>query len=52
MSFGARIRGARTRWLAGVTFCDACGQVCDAACRANAVRERARVDTYHRLPRA
>jgi hypothetical protein len=26
-----------------VEFCDRCAQVCDAACRAEAVRERARV---------
>jgi hypothetical protein len=25
-----------------VTFCESCSQVCDATCRANAVRDRAR----------
>ncbi|MDQ3876266.1 MAG: hypothetical protein M3322_12105 [Actinomycetota bacterium] len=31
----------RTRELA-VEFCDRCGSVCDAACRRNAIIERAR----------
>ncbi|MEP6600083.1 MAG: hypothetical protein ABJB98_11690 [Actinomycetota bacterium] len=33
-----------------VTFCDSCGQVCDAKCRAGAIRERA-IGGYLTLPR-
>jgi hypothetical protein len=36
------LRRWRARQLAGVRFCDACGGVCDARCRADAVAERAR----------
>lgn len=37
------IERARQRRLRGVTFCDGCGQVCDAACRQQAVREHHRM---------
>jgi len=30
-----------------ITFCDACGQVCDGRCRADALRERARSTATH-----
>jgi hypothetical protein len=36
------LRRWRARQLAGVCFCDACGSVCDARCRANAVADHAR----------
>jgi hypothetical protein len=36
------LRRWRARQLAGVSFCDACGSVCDARCRANAVTDHAR----------
>lgn len=37
-------RRIRTKLTAprNVTFCESCGQVCDAACRSDAVRDRAR----------
>ena len=39
------LRRRRARQLAGVSFCDACGSVCDARCRANAVADQARTTT-------
>ena len=30
---------------ATVSFCERCGEVCNAACRADALRERARLQT-------
>lgn len=37
------IERARRRRLRGVTFCDRCGQVCDAACRRRAAHDRREV---------
>jgi hypothetical protein len=39
------LRRWRTRQLAAVSFCDACGSVCDARCRADAVADHARTTT-------
>jgi hypothetical protein len=36
------LRRWRARALAGVRFCDACGGVCDARCRADAVADQSR----------
>jgi hypothetical protein len=33
-----------------VTFCDACSQVCDVTCRANAQRQRTRAQVQNSLP--
>jgi hypothetical protein len=41
MSLIHRIRTALNR-TGTVTFCESCSQVCDARCRANTIRDRAR----------
>ena len=45
------------RWIAGtgmgigaVEFCESCGQVCTAECRAEATLQRARSEAAYRLP--
>jgi hypothetical protein len=40
MTLIRRLRRARSGH-SNVTFCDACGQVCDGTCRAKSVRGRA-----------
>jgi hypothetical protein len=39
---GITLPWRRARGLAAVTVCEPCGQVCDARCRADTLRERAR----------
>jgi hypothetical protein len=40
------VRTILRRWRAtshtGITYCEACGEVCDPRCRADAIRGRAR----------
>jgi hypothetical protein len=38
------LRRRRASNLAGITFCEACGNVCDRRCRADTIRERARTE--------
>lgn len=46
--FSKRLRRAtRTR---AVEFCETCGQVCDAACRAEARLERTRLAVIYQVP--
>ena len=46
--FAARRR--RVGKARGIELCEQCGQVCTSACRAGAVRERARAELAAALP--
>jgi hypothetical protein len=39
---GITLRWRRARRLDAVTVCETCGEVCDARCRADTLRHRAR----------
>jgi len=46
------LRRRRAARLAGTTFCEACGSVCAAACRAQAHLDRVRTQALTRTHRA
>jgi hypothetical protein len=51
MTLMNRLRARRAAPPRGITFCDTCGQVCDATCRSNAIRDRVRTTVLAMGPR-